>query len=161
VIGSSTYAFTAMLLAFLLGIAGGSALYAWLRGPSGRPSSAAFAAIQVAIAVAITASLLLFDRMPELFLIALTLSTSPPFVQLAASVCALLPATLWLGATFPCALDAATWGRGPAGERVGDVYAANTVGAILGTIVAGFVLLPALGAHASIKIGIVTNLLLA
>src|SRR3989454_10888319 len=33
VIGSSTYAFTAMLVAFLVGIAGGRALYAWLLGP--------------------------------------------------------------------------------------------------------------------------------
>jgi hypothetical protein len=32
VIGSSTYAFTAMLVAVLVGIAGGSALYSWLWG---------------------------------------------------------------------------------------------------------------------------------
>src|SRR5262249_60351096 len=45
VIGSSTYAFTAMLVAFLLGIAGGAALYARLRGD--RPASPTdFALIQ-------------------------------------------------------------------------------------------------------------------
>ena len=32
VIGSSTYAFTSMLVAFLVGIAGGSALYSWRLG---------------------------------------------------------------------------------------------------------------------------------
>src|SRR5262249_47476979 len=88
----------------------------------------------------------------------------PTFVQLievAISVCALLPSTLLIGATFPCALDVAARVRGPAGERVGQVFAVNTIGAIVGAILAGFVLLPALGAHTSLKVGIVTNLLLA
>jgi spermidine synthase len=164
VIGSSTYAFTAMLIAFLVGIAGGSALYAWLRRTSRGASPAVFAAIQVAIGVAVAASVLLFEEMPALFLIALTWSTSPLFVQLVQlgiSVGALLPSTLLIGATFPCALDVAARVRGPVGERVGHIYAANTVGAIVGAILAGFVLLPAFGAHASIKVGIVTNLLLA
>jgi spermidine synthase len=164
VIGSSTYAFTAMLLAFLIGIAGGSAVYAWLRRASRRASPALFAAIQAAIGVAVTASILLFEQMPVLFLMALSWSTSPQFVQLvelAISVGALLPSTLLIGATFPCALDVASRIRGPVGEQVGQVFAVNTVGAIVGAILAGFVLLPALGAHTSIKVGIVTNLLLA
>src|SRR5262249_59833660 len=51
VIGSSTYAFTAMLVAFLLGIAGGAALYARLRGD--RPASPTdFALIQGGIGLA-------------------------------------------------------------------------------------------------------------
>src|SRR5262245_6429557 len=164
VIGSSTYAFTAMLIAFLVGIAGGSALYVWLRGTGRVASPAVFAAIQVGIGLAVTASVLLFQEMPALFLIALSWSTSPPFVQLTQlgiSVAALLPSTLLIGATFPCALDVAARVRGPVGERVGHVYAVNTLGAIVGAILAGFVLLPALGAHTSIKVGIVTNLLIA
>ena len=164
VIGSSTYAFTAMLIAFLVGIAGGSALYSSLRKTARDATPAIFAATQVGIGVAVTASVLLFEEMPALFLIALSWSISPSFVQLVqlgVSVGALLPSTLLIGATFPCALDVAARTRDPVGERVGHVYAANTVGAIVGAILAGFVLLPALGAHASIKVGIVTNLLVA
>jgi spermidine synthase len=164
VIGSSTYAFTAMLLAFLIGIAGGSAIYASLRRTTHRPSPAAFAAIQVGIGVAVMATVLLFEDMPALFLIGLSWSTSPAFVQLLEvwiCVGALLPSTLLIGATFPCALDVVARVRGPVGERVGQVFAANTVGAIVGAILAGFVLLPALGAHTSIRAGIAINLLLA
>jgi hypothetical protein len=51
VIGSSTYAFTAMLLAFLVGIAGGAALYAWRWGRR-RATRAAFATLQIAAAAA-------------------------------------------------------------------------------------------------------------
>src|SRR5262249_3143078 len=48
VIGSSTYAFTAMLVAFLLGIAGGAALYARFRGDrSASPTD--FALVQAGI----------------------------------------------------------------------------------------------------------------
>src|SRR5439155_1687383 len=51
--------------------------------------------------------------------------------------------------------------RARLGRDVGQVYVVNTLGAIVGTVVAGFVLIPAIGVHASIKVGIITNLLLA
>jgi hypothetical protein len=103
VIGSSTYAFTAMLVAFLLGIAGGAALYARLQGD--RPtSSTAFAVVQAGIGLTTGLVLVGFDRTPELFLWALGRSDAPAvlqFVQLGVSALALLPSTLLIGATFP------------------------------------------------------------
>src|SRR5439155_1481960 len=65
VLGSSTYAFTAMLVAFLLGLAGGSALYAWRWGTR-QPSPVAFGALQAGIAVLVVPVLLMFERLPEL-----------------------------------------------------------------------------------------------
>jgi spermidine synthase len=163
VLGSSTYAFSAMLVAFLAGIAGGSALYGWLWGS--KPSSpAVFAALQAMIGISTLAILLIFARMPELFLLTLRWSDSPTFVQLIQVVisasCLLLP-TLFIGATFPCAVAVAARGIPHVGKDVGQVYAVNTLGAIVGTVLAGFVLLPAIGAHGSIKLGIALNLLLA
>ena len=160
VIGSSTYAFTAMLVTFLAGIAGGSALYSWLLG-SRAASPAVFAALQAAIGLLFMTTLLVFERMPELFLAALRWSGSTAFVQVAISAASLLPPTLLIGATFPCAVAVATRGVPRAGTDVGYVYAVNTLGAIAGTILAGFVLIPAIGVHASIKLGIACNLLLA
>lgn len=163
VIGSSTYAFTAMLLAVLLGIAGGSALYAWLWG--GRPASPGMlAALQAGIGVTVTVVVLLFERMPELFLIALAWSAAPAFVQMlqvAVSVGVLLLPSLQVGATFPCALAVASRGVERVGADVGWIYAVNTLGAIVGVMLTGFVLIPVLGVHASIRLGIATNLLLA
>ncbi|HMH49936.1 MAG TPA: fused MFS/spermidine synthase [Candidatus Acidoferrum sp.] len=70
VIGSSTYAFTAMLVAVLAGIAGGSALYSGLWGTR-RASPRTFAAIQAGIGVTTLAVIAVFPRMPQLLLASL------------------------------------------------------------------------------------------
>ena len=163
VIGSSTYAFTSMLVAFLLGIAGGSALYScgWGRRPA-EPS--AFAAIQGGVGIVAALTLLVFDRMPEVLFTALRWSDSPAFVQIiqfGVSASALLFSSVLIGATFPCAIAVAARNPTRLGRDVGKVYVVNTVGAIVGAIVTGFVLIPELGVHASLKVGIIINLLLA
>lgn len=162
VIGSSTYAFTAMLLVFLGGIAGGAALYAWLRGRR-RATPAGFAGLQIGIGLTVAIALLVFERMPELFLLGVKWSDSPRFVQavqLAVSAAALLPSTVLIGATFPCAAGVAGGGPTAAGRHVGRLYAANTLGAIAGTVLAGFVLVPTVGMHSAITIGAALNFLL-
>ena len=163
IIGSSTYAFTAMLLAFLIGIAGGSALYSWIRGR--RPATPGrFAVLQMAIALSTAGAMLVYDRLPALFLRGFAHSDAPAAVQLTqivVSIAALLLGTLFIGATFPCAVSAAARGAGRAGEDVGRTYAVNTLGAIAGSALAGLVLIPALGLHASFRAALVGNLLLA
>lgn len=163
VIGSSTYAFTAMLLAFLVGIAGGSALFSWFRGARGG-SPSAFAVLQGALAITVTLTLVLFGQFPALFLTVLRGSGGEPalvqLTQIVISALALLPTTLLIGATFPCAVAVAAREPGRVGRDVGNIYAVNTVGAIAGTVLVGFGLIPVFGVHASIKIGIIVNLLL-
>ncbi len=163
IIGSSTYAFTAMLLAFLIGIAGGSALYSWIRGR--RPATPGrFAVLQMAIALATAGAMLVYERLPALFLRGFAHSDAPAAVQLTqivVSIAALLLGTLFIGATFPCAVSAAARGAGRAGEDVGRTYAVNTLGAIAGSALVGLVLIPALGLHTSFRVAVVGNLLLA
>ena len=162
-IGSSTYAFTSMLLAFLVGIAGGSALYSRL-SPERQTSPAAFALLQAGIGVTTGATILLFERAPEMFLIGLRWSAAPEFVQLvqfSVSAGALLFSSLLIGATFPCAVAVIARNRTDIGRQVGRLYGANTVGAIVGSIVAGFVLLPLLGTQAMLETGAAINLGLA
>ena len=62
---------------------------------------------------------------------------------------AMLPATMLWGASFPLALAAARHHADAPDRVVGDTYAANTLGAIVGAIVFGMVLLPWLGTHGS------------
>jgi len=163
VIGSSTYAFTAILVTFLAGIAGGSALYAWLRGS--RPSSpAVFGMLQAGIGVSTMVILLVFDRIPELFVRVPRWSSAPTFVQLlqlATAASTLLIPTLLIGATFPCAIALTGHGNSRIGEHVGRVYAVNTLGAIAGTALAGFILVPTIGVQTSITLGVTINLLLS
>jgi spermidine synthase len=163
VIGSSTYAFTAMLVAFLTGIAGGSALYSWLgRGRPARPGT--LAALQLGIGVAGTVALLVFERMPGLVIAGLGHSMTPGFVnvlQFTVAVLCLLPSTLLIGATFPCAVAVAGRGADRIGGDVGRIYAVNTAGAIAGTMLAGFILVPAMGVNAALRLGMEANLVLA
>jgi spermidine synthase len=163
VIGSSTYAFTAMLVAFLLGIAGGAAVYALIWGTR-RATPTVFATLQIGIGLAAAFVLLVFERLPELFILSLKRWGTGRFVevvQFVVSAHAMLPTTLLIGATFPCAVAVWARHRSQAGEDVGRLYAVNTLGAIAGVVVAGFALIPALGVHASVKVGIVVNLALA
>jgi len=163
VIGSSTYAFTAVLTSFLVGIAGGSALYS--RWSSAREASpATFAALQAGIAVTVTLTLLVFERVPEIFLAGLGVSDAPGFVQglqVAISLLTLLASTLLIGATLPCAVVVATRRVADIGRQTGRAYAVNTIGAIGGILLTGFGLVPWFGVHAALKIGAATNLALA
>jgi spermidine synthase len=62
----------------------------------------------------------------------------------------LLPLTIALGAAFPIALRAAAHDRDHAAADIAYVYAANTIGAIAGSLAGGFLLLPALGVQRTI-----------
>lgn len=162
-IGSSTYAFSAMLVSVLAGIALGSGIYSRVRGALAR-RPAEFAVLQLGIAVAVAAAVLVYDRIPDVVLMALRWSGGAPllvtFVQIGISAAVLLPGTLLIGATFPCALALA--GRmSRAGRDVGDLYGVNTLGAIAGAAIAGFALVPGLGIQRAIQVGIAANLVLA
>ena len=163
VVGSSTYAFTAVLVAILIGLAAGSGAYVWLWG--GRPASlATLATVQAAVGVSATSVLLSMDRLPDLLLLGLRWSRDPGWIvllQLLLSVGALLLATLCIGAVFPCALAAATTSAAGIGRQLGRLYAVNTVGAVVGVVVGGLGLVPSWGAHGSLKAAIVASLVMA
>src|SRR5260370_11578768 len=132
VIGSSTYAFTAVLVVVLIGIAAGSAVYAWRWGAR-TAGPAALGAIELGVGAFAALALLGFERLPDLLLAGLGWSVAPGWgalLQLLLSAAALLPATLCIGATFPCALTAVTVDRGGIGRAAGGLDAPNTVGAV-------------------------------
>jgi spermidine synthase len=160
VLGSSTYAFTAMLLAFLAGLAIGSALFSRLWG--GRPvRPVAFGFIELGIGLSALLTLPAFEKMPDLLLRIFTVSLAPDFVlivQVLLSVSAMIGPTLLIGASFPCAIKVAARGVVRVGLDVGRLYAVNTLGAIVGTAVAGFLLIPAIGAQSALKVAVLLNL---
>ncbi len=160
IIGSSTYAFTAMLLAFLLGIALGSALFSRLWGER-RVDPATFGLIEMGIGLSALLILPAFGKMPDLFLRVLTVSQAPDFVlavQVLLSISVMIVPTLLIGASFPCAVKVAARGTNCVGLDVGRLYAINTLGAILGTMLVGFFLIPALGVQSAVKVAVLLNL---
>ncbi len=82
------------------------------------------------------------------------------FMFFAAGLCT-LPATLGMGAMFPLTLRLFTRGGATAAQDVGTVYGANTLGSIAGAWLPGFILMPVIGAEATLLVGLAVNLVLA
>lgn len=152
VMGGSIYAFATMLAAFLTGIALGGGLSGPLAKDRER-AALAFAATQALIAVlSVGVYLWMGPLIPE---------SRSTLTMAGLAVMVMLPATIFIGATFPLAVRILAQTEHEAGEATARIYAWNTVGAIVGAILAGFVLIPALGFEGSIKLAVCVNLGLA
>jgi spermidine synthase len=77
--------------------------------------------------------------------------------RLLSAIAAVAVPAIAMGATLPMVVRWRVSSAGDAGSETGCLYAANTGGAALGTAVTGFVLLPALGIAATTRVGIVLN----
>jgi spermidine synthase len=151
---TTTYAFTTMLATVLAGIALGSLLAARRARPEGELARlgallAATGALSVASANLLARSYAAGWRTSGL-------------VQ--ACIVALLPATTAMGMSYPRGLALWAAARGSVGFRVGAFTAFNLGGAIVGSLLAGFLLLPALGTHGALValslLGLLAGLLL-
>ena len=148
VIGSSVYAFNLMLLAVLLGIALGSAVYARVRERVVRPARAV-GLLFAGAGLAVLAGQWAIGLLPIAYLAALSvLPVSFAAHQLAGfglCLATMLPVTVALGLTFPLLLHLADpRGRG-AQEASGRVYAWNTGGAVAGALAADLLLVERFG----------------
>ena len=152
VMGGSIHAFATMLAAFLTGIALGGGL----SGPVARDrerAALAFAGTQLLIAVlSVGVYLWMGPLIPE---------SRSTLTMAGMAVAVMLPATIFIGATFPLAVRILARTEHEAGEATARIYAWNTVGAIFGAVLAGFFLIPALGFEGSIKLAVCVNLGLA
>jgi spermidine synthase len=69
--------------------------------------------------------------------------------DLARCAIAILPSAILWGASFPLALASVASGKGDPGRLVGEVYGANTIGAILGSIGFALIMIPDAGTQHS------------
>jgi spermidine synthase len=159
VLGTTTYAFSAMLTTFLLGLALGALAAARLV----RRFDAArlLAWTQLGIAVIVLATVPFFGELPLHFVEAYrrwgaSWGAQVGYRFLLCAV-AMLPATLLMGAAFPLVARLHAERPGDTGRRIGDLYAVNTVGAIVGSLAAGFVLVPALGRQGTMLAAALVN----
>jgi spermidine synthase len=140
--GSSIYVFIAVVAVFLTGIAGGSLIYERRRDRN--PQLATLGALLAAAGALAVVPMLLSNRY------------GPHWLPAAALL--ILPVTTIFGYTFPLTVRLFVGRAEEASRGVGLVYAANTAGCVAGTVLAGFVLIPALGTSTAI---ITAGLLLA
>lgn len=148
-LGSTTYAFAAMLVTYLLGLALGS-LVATRALPGVVRPLRALAIVQGLVGVAMVASLVIYIRFADaigayLFSAAERSWSRGMALDFAVAALALLPSTLMMGAAFPLAYAAYAEGRPRLGSAIGRLYAVNTIGGVSGSLAAGFVLIPILG----------------
>jgi spermidine synthase len=146
-LGPTIYTFCIILAVFLVGLGAGSSAGALLARRTAN-ARAALGGCQLLLAVAIGWAAWMLGRSLPYWPINPSLSRSVWFsYQLDLVRCgwALLPATCLWGASFPLALAAAASGRGDSGRLVGRIYAANTVGGIIGALACSVWLIQSIG----------------
>jgi predicted membrane-bound spermidine synthase len=158
VLGASTHAFELMLAAFILGLALGGL---WVRhriDPSRDPVRF-LGLVQLAMGVAAAATVPVYGASFDLmaWLLDSVNRNAGGFVffnigSTAIALLVMLPATFCAGMTLP--LITYRLLRSPTGEKaLGAVYAVNTLGAILGVIVAVHLLLEWVGLKGAVLVG--------
>ncbi|WP_409312077.1 fused MFS/spermidine synthase [Pseudomonas putida] len=157
VVGVEVYAITAGISAFFAGLAMGGLLFGRWADRLRHPVKL-YAGLELAVALLAVAATLGLAQSAALF------------ARLEASVGLLawllplslvgLPAFL-MGGTLPVLVRALTPSDAQTGEAGGRLYAANTAGAICGTLLAAFVLLPLLGVTGAACVAGALNLLAA
>lgn len=162
-LGSSVYAFSLILTAFILGLAFGTLVFSRICGRF-RDLKQVFGWLQVGIGLSALAALPFFGKVPLVnrwvylnwgldfssiqwsnFLIILSLIFIPTFL---------------MGAQFPVVVRLVARDLKTLGHHVGTAYASNTVGTILGAFIGGFLLIPLLGIQNTILWAVFINIVL-
>ena len=146
--GASVYSFSIILAVFLGGLGIGSAIGARLAGRrTGTKLKLAVTQFGLVIAVPFAALAInsLLPHWQSLHNDSLAQVSFSPWFDLLRGSAALLPATLLWGASFPLAMAVAATHKNDPGELVGGVYAANTVGAIVGALGFSLLVIPMFG----------------
>jgi spermidine synthase len=162
VFGATTLAVSTVLAAFMGGLALGSALAGRLASRIRKPL-ATYGWMEIGIAVYALLVPLLFRLIDHVYVL-IWQQFQPGFFAFSlwrfvlSSLVLLVPTTL-MGATLPVLAAALVNSEGRNSNSVTRLYACNLAGAILGTLIAGFVLLPELGVRKTIFVAAVLNVL--
>jgi len=147
---NSTYAYSAILATFLLGIASGSAVAAPLVDRLRRPLLG-LGVIELVISGSVLLALALYANLDRLSpLIADSIGGLGSWGQVVVLIftqasAALLLTTFLFGMTFPFVARVVVDRLDSVGERIATAYTSNTAGSIFGSVVIGFAVLPVLG----------------
>ncbi|MCH8157138.1 MAG: fused MFS/spermidine synthase, partial [Nitrospinae bacterium] len=162
-LGSSVYAFSLILTTFILGLALGTVSFSrWVN--RFKDPLKVFGFLQAGIGLSALAALPLFGDVPFVNRW-IYQNWSLEFASIQWSVflvifSLLFIPTFFMGAQFPIVIRLVVRRLGTLGHSVGKVYASNTVGAIVGSFLAGFVLIPWVGIQNTILFAVMFNLLI-
>ncbi len=164
VFGVSVYAYSVVLAAFMGGTALGSA---WMARRADRPGYGLSVYAVLQIGIALSGALIPF-ALPGLMPLYASIARSLPadswllmVVRSLFSALLLIPPTFLMGATLPVMARAVARRAGGVGSAVGQLYAAETLGAAIGCGLAGLFLLRILGTQQTVFVAVGINLLAA
>jgi len=166
VFGTSELAVAAVLAAYMGGLALGAGIAARYVHRIKRPVLF-YGALEAGIAISALSVPLLLSSLNGLYIAVFGGQPEPvdasglgqSIFYLATAFIVLAIPTAFMGATLPLLTKYVVRSEEQIGPRVGLLYATNTAGAVGGTVVAGFVLLPALGLAGTVYVGVAINVL--
>jgi spermidine synthase len=156
---NSTYAFSTMLAVFLLGLAVGDALLMRVYDRIARPLFW-LGTVEALIGVSVVLAALAYVPLGAVGDPARGSWAWATFVMFVRAAVVLLPGALLFGMTFPLVARVVTLRLGSVGRDLGGAYAANTLGAVLGSLAGGFVLVPLAGLRGTLVLLSAANVLL-
>lgn len=153
---TSIYAFSGMLAIYLFGVAFGSIamnnIVDRLKSPL-----AVFGFLELAVGILSVVNLHLFYPLDS----PTARAFFGPYLSIVAAIVIVFPLTFVLGLIFPVAAMSYAESVEKTGSSVGRLYGVNTVGSILGSIAAGFLLIPLWGSTSAIIFLACINIVLA
>jgi spermidine synthase len=163
VFGATTFAVSTVLTAFMGGLALGSFYFGRRSEKIARPLRL-YGILEIGIGIYGLAVPFIFAALPIVYhpfwqWLQLSFFAISIIRFIFAALVLILPTAL-MGATLPVLSSYYARDAGRIGLRVGSLYSLNTFGAVLGAAATGFVLIPALGMHATTATAAAMNLLL-
>ena len=164
IIGPTTYSFTLVVSTFIFGLALGSVIFGWLADRL----KDVFRLLIITQVFAACLALLIsqFIGNSQFFFSKLIYAFQDDFGELVlvksvSLFFILIGPTIFLGATFPLVNKIYARSLSVIGKSIGTAYAINTMGAILGSFFAGYILIPFLGKENGLRLVIGLQLAVA
>ncbi|MFI5253448.1 MAG: fused MFS/spermidine synthase [Bacteroidota bacterium] len=166
ILGSSTYSFTLMLIAFISGITLGSWIVSLIIGRI-KNLTKFLGFCQLGTALAMIATLPFYERLPYYLLKLSELTSNKPenfpyFLAGEFFFCfaiMIIPTSL-SGMSLPIASRIASNDIRLLGKSIGGIFSVNTIGTVIGALVAGLFLMPQFGVKLTIELGVLLNILI-
>jgi spermidine synthase len=144
---TSIYAFSAMLIVFLFGLARGS-IFMNAKVDRFEQPLLVFGAFELVIGLLSIANLYLFSAFDS----QLAIRYLGVARVVLATICIVFPMTFLFGMIFPTAAVCYAKDAANSGSSVGWLYSANTIGSIAGSLATGFLLIPRWGSTKAVLI---------
>lgn len=162
IFGSTQFATSTILSCFMCGLAAGAYVAGRKLGHSRMSPLRVYGLLEIGIGVYALLVPYLFDRLTPIYQWVWDAGASENFLVLSLAKfvgigAVLLPPTILMGASLPVLAREVADDEKRIGGKVGHLYAINTFGAVAGTFLAGFVLIPWIGVQSTVWCAAVAN----